>query len=171
MIYLISFLGLLLGYIIASKTKEELIQGKKYFNILASLILTALIIFLTTKIFYIGIEFFIFLSMGITLNYFIKKAYFFLGLTLIISNELVLNLMIFIFGLAYGTLEYIKFKKINYKLILINLVLFIFPIVLLAKKTMIFDNVLIAFIIGGLLFEIFNINSRFKKEKRTSRSR
>ena len=101
------------------------------------------------------------------LNYFIKRAYLFLGLTLIISNELILNLMIFIFGLAYGTLEYIKFNKINYKLILINLVLFIFPIVLLVKKTIIFDNILIAFAIGGLLFEIFKINSRFKKEKRT----
>ena len=101
MIYLISFLGLILGYIIASKTKEELIQGKKYFNILANLILITLIIFLTTKIFYLGIEIFIFLLIGIILNYFIKKAYFFLGLTLIISNELVLNLMIFIFGLNH----------------------------------------------------------------------
>ncbi|MEK6932645.1 MAG: hypothetical protein AABW56_02520 [Nanoarchaeota archaeon] len=164
---LMSFLGLILGYILASKVKEELDKGKIYFNAIIKVILVALIFVLAFKLYLIGFEFFIALVIGGILNYFIKKIYLFLGLSLILINDkLAASLLIFIFSLAYGTLEYIKYKKINYKSILMNFLLFLIPPILLFKKTMIFDNILTAFTMGGLIIYVFRFDKRTKKKKR-----
>jgi len=169
---IVSFLGLVLGYILASKTKEEIIHGKNYFKIIAILLLILLLIILIKGLDFFNFEFFLVLVIGFILNYFIKRTYLFFGLSLAILNDkLLISLIIFIFGLTYGTLEYIKNKKLNYN-ILINFALFIIPIILLLNKfTMIFDTVLIGFAMGGILSELARFGFGFKKEKRASRPR
>lgn len=167
---LVSFLGLILGYILASKTKEELTQGKKYFIILSLLMLLFLLINLVLLT-NLNLSFLIALILGLILNYFIKRIYLFLGLALINEPSLLLSLVIFIFGLSYGTLDYIKFKKISYKNILINFILFIIPLILLLFKDFTNLNIILGFSIGGILIGIREFNPGFKKEKRTSRSR
>src|SRR3989344_920240 len=140
---LVSFLGLILGYVLASKVKEELDKGKIYFDAIVKIILVVLITILAFRLTFFGFETIIAIIFGIILNYFIKRVYLFLGLSLIlIDDKLIASLLIFIFSLAYGTLEYIKYKKVNYKNILLNLVFFLIPLAFLFKKTMIFDNVL-----------------------------
>ncbi len=168
-IEIISFLGLVIGYLLAKNIKEELIPGKKWFLILSRLMLLILIIILLK----FNFEFLIALIIGIILNYFIKKIYLFLGLILALNiNNILLSLIVFIFGLAYGTLEYIKFNKINYRSVLINFILFIMPILILFNKfTMIYNNVLTGLAVGGMIIELFRTNSGFKEKKRTSRSR
>jgi hypothetical protein len=151
---LISFLGLIIGYIIAHNTKEELNLGKKYFELFAGLILLSLI-FLLIKF---DLYFLIGIILGIMINYFIKKIYLFLGISFLLNN-LLLSFLIFIFGLFYGTLDYIKFKKINYNDILINFILFIFPLILIKLNI----NLLKGVLVGGILIELSRINSGFKK--------
>lgn len=48
-IWLITFLGLPIGILIASQTKEELKSGKKYFNIILKACLFILIIILLSR--------------------------------------------------------------------------------------------------------------------------
>ena len=164
---LVSFLGLILGYVLASKVKEELDKGKIYFDAIVKIILVVLITILAFRLTFFGFEIIIAIIFGIILNYFIKRVYLFLGLSLIlIDDKLIASLLIFIFSLAYGTLEYIKYKKINYKSILLNFVLFLIPLAFLFKKTMIFDNVLVGFTIGGLLIYVLGLDKRAKKKKR-----
>ena len=169
---ILSFLGLIIGYILASKTKEELNQGKKWFIYISTSALILLIIISFNDNIYFNYEFFISILIGMLLNYFIKRIYLFLGLiSITLSNNNLVTLIIFIFGLSYGTLEYIKFKNINYKSILINLILFIVPIILLLYKHKdIYDHVLIGNAIGGILIGAFRIIKRFKEKKRTKGS-
>src|SRR3989344_8438139 len=160
---IISFLGLLVGYFLATKTKEELKDGEKYFKFVVYLTLLTLIISLLMELNYVNVEFFIVLLIGIVLNYFIKRTYLFLGLSLAILDNILLSMIIFIFGLAQGSLDYIKFKKVNYQDIIINLIIFIIPVILLFNKfTMIFDTVLIGFALGGIISGVYRINTRFK---------
>jgi len=159
MINLISFLGLIIGYILALNVKEELILGKKYFNLFEKLILIILIVF-AIKLNYL---FFLGLLIGVIINYFIRRVYLFLGIISLIPNFIIL---VFLFGLFHGTLNYIKFRKINYKDILINLILFIIPLIINIK-----NDLFIGIGIGGIIIGIFGINSRFKKEKRVKRFR
>ena len=86
---------------------------------------------------------------------------------------LLISLLIFIFGLAYGTLSYIKFKKININNIIINLILFILPFILLLFKdfTLDYNNILLGSATGGIIIAILQLSSGFKKEKRASRHR
>src|SRR3989344_9222464 len=162
---IIGFLGLFVGYILATKTREELKDGEKYFKIITYLMLISLIVILLNDLNYINLEFFIAVIIGIVLNYFIKRTYLFLGLSLAIINEVLLSVIIFVFGLAQGSLDYIKFKKINHKDIIINFIVFIIPIALFFNKfTMIFDHVLIGFAVGGIISGAYRTNTGFKEK-------
>ncbi len=168
---ILSFLGLIIGYILASKTKEELNPGKKWFIAISITALILLIIISFKNNIYFNYEFFISVLIGALLNYFIKRIYLFLGLIAALLNEnRLITIIIFIFGLSYGTIEYIKFKNMGYKSILINFILFISPIILLFQNyNNIFDHILAGSAIGGILIGIFAIIKRFKEEKRTKR--
>jgi|SRR3989338_8536912 len=111
--YIISLLGQYIGYILASKTKEELKQGKKYFK------LTCLILLLLIGVYSLTVSFnVILLVIGLILGFLISKEYLYFGL---ISNNVFIASLIFIFGLPYGTLNYKNTKELNF-----NAILFIF---------------------------------------------
>lgn len=145
MIYLIALVGQFIGLILAKFTKEELKQGKIYFNILKNIILVSIII--STLFYKLDI---IYLILGLVLALVIKKEYFYFGL---ISNNLLFSSLIFIYGLPYGSLNN-NFKKLIYNipLFLITLIItFIYPvnfslsagalIVILVKNLKITENI------------------------------
>src|SRR3989344_9458494 len=111
--YIISLLGQYIGYILASKTKEELKEGEKYFKLTCSILSLIMGIYSLTVSFNI-----ILLIIGLILGFLISKEYLYFGL---ISNNVFIASLIFIFGLPYGTLKYKKIKELNF-----NLILFVF---------------------------------------------
>ena len=111
--YIISLLGQYIGYILASKTKEELKEGEKYFKLTCSILSLIMGIYSLTVSFNI-----ILLIIGLILGFLISKEYLYFGL---ISNNVFLASLIFIFGLPYGSLKYKKIKELNF-----NVILFVF---------------------------------------------
>ena len=116
MIYLISFIGQFIGYLIAKLAKEEIKPGKIYFNLLKNILLLIIIgfsIYYQFNIFY--------LISGLILGLIIKKEYFYFG---IIANNLLFSSLIFIYGLPYGTLNN------NLKKIIYNIPLFLITLII-----------------------------------------
>ena len=115
--YIISLIGQYIGYLLASKTKEELKEGEKYFK------LTCLFLLLITGIYSLIISFnIILLTIGLILGFLISKEYLYFGL---ISNNVFTASLIFIFGLPYGTLKYKNLNQLNF-----NLILFVFSFII-----------------------------------------
>ena len=115
--YIISLIGQYIGYLLASKTKEELKQGEKYFKLIC------LILLLIIGIYSLIISFnFILLITGLILGFLIRKEYLYFGL---ISNNVFTASLIFIFGLPYGTLKYKNLNQLNF-----NLILFVFSFII-----------------------------------------
>ena len=133
MIYLISFIGQFIGYLIAKLAKEEIKPGKIYFNLLKNILLLIIIgfsIYYQFNIFY--------LISGLILGLIIKKEYFYFG---IIANNLLFSSLIFIYGLPYGTLNN-NLKKIIYNipLFLITLIINFCLLGMLKRKLFFFEN-------------------------------
>lgn len=117
----IGFLGFLIGMVIASKTKEELRQGKRYFKIAkkALLLLTALFI-----LNYIEVNTILILAGGVV-GYFVRKPLSYYGTSFgaVVITPLIniLGAFTFLFCIIEGTLQ---FERENRKKILIALALF-----------------------------------------------
>ena len=120
MFYLISFLGQFIGWFIANRTEEELKDGRKYFLVLTNLLIASLIIFSIYYSFNIYL-----LIIGLIIGFFINKEYLFFSV-LAMRNDVLLNSLIFIYGLPYGSLNY---KSI--KILFMNIPLFFIPFLLL----------------------------------------
>lgn len=158
-ILILSFLGLIIGIFLGKVTEEEIRPGKKYFNYLQILILVAIIISLLFLANF-NLIFLLLLILGFLFENFIKydKLYLYFGLYGLIGyltseNYLVLAaVLIFIYGLTYGTLLYENKKLIN-KFVLMNLFLFFITFLFLFTKPFLFDkmNLFIGFILGGFM--------------------
>ena len=120
MFYLISFLGQFIGWFIANRTEEELKDGRKYFLVLTNLLIASLIIFSIYYSFNIYL-----LIIGLIIGFFINREYLFFSV-LAMRNDVLLNSLIFIYGLPYGSLNY---KSI--KILFMNIPLFFIPFLLL----------------------------------------
>lgn len=120
MFYLISFLGQFIGWFIANRTEEELKDGRKYFLILTNLLIVLLIIFSVYYSFNVYL-----LIMGLIIGFFINKEYLFFSV-LAMRNDVLLNSLIFIYGLPYGSLNYNSIK-----VLFMNILLFFIPFLLL----------------------------------------
>jgi len=118
---LIGFAGFLIGMIIASKTKEELKPGKKYFKIGKKCILILSALFMLN---YLQTNPWLIIA-GVAIGYFIRKpiTYFGAAMGAAAATPLIniIGVFTFIFGMVEGTLEFNKEKK---KSILIALALF-----------------------------------------------
>ncbi len=112
--FIIAFLGQYIGYLLGYLCDDELKQGKKYFLLLEVLVLILLFVFNFSLSWLIVI--------GLLLSLIIKKEYFYFGVFVGFLSWI----LIFIYGLAYGTLKYKKLK-----VLLLN-VLFAFPLFLLS---------------------------------------
>src|SRR3989344_6764908 len=140
---LLSFIGILVGILIARYTKEELKQGKKYFLWMEriSLILVSVVL-----IYYYKPSWTVFL--GLALGYFIELNYFAFGLILVLTQNIIASLIIFIYGLPYGSM----INKEKTKKILKELILFTTPALLLIDNIGIaYQKELVSFAVGMLL--------------------
>src|SRR3989344_4860014 len=135
MLYLVSFLGQFIGWFIANRTEEELKDGKRYFLVLTNLLIASLIIFSIYYSFNIYL-----LIIGLIIGFFINKEYLFFSV-LAMRNDVLLNSLIFIYGLPYGSLNY---KSI--KVLFMNILFFFIPFLLL-----LFDINFYSLGAGGLL--------------------
>lgn len=122
--YVISFLGLIIGYVIANYTQEELKKGKIYFQIIEIVTLVAIIWILLNNLQLIPY------AIGLIIGYFLRYEYFYLGLGAVSTSENNLRFLhsslIFLYGLAYGSMNYK-----NIKLILFNFLFFLMPFLLI----------------------------------------
>ncbi len=132
---IVSFLGLILGIILAYIAKEELKQGKKYFIFLQKVILTLIFFFifyyLKLNIFFIIILSLIFFILIYLYNEKIKTYYIypFLAILFYFSSKNVelfkiQAFLIFLYGFPTGSLL-TKVKKRNYLEIFIKHISFI----------------------------------------------
>ena len=120
MLYFVSFLGQFIGWFIANRTEEELKDGRRYFLILTTSLLALLISFSIYYSFNVYL-----LIVGFIIGYLINKEYLFFGI-LSMKNDILLNSLIFVYGLPYGSLNY---KSI--RILLTNILLFFIPFLLL----------------------------------------
>ncbi len=151
LVVVISFLGLVIGYILKEFVKEEVKKGEKWFVFSFQILLSLFILFL----FYLGFKnylFYIGILLGLILSRFIP-LYSLFGLSLIANfNEyLFLNSsFIFVLGIFYGIL------KKNFR-ILFNLILFLVPFLLFFLRINLY-YLLLGFVAGALLrkYDIYN---------------
>jgi hypothetical protein len=119
LISLISFLGLLVGMILAFTAKEELEPGKKYFQLLQKLTLLLIVIFLLNFFninIYLRIIIYILFIFLMTLNIKSQIIYPVLGVVFFLSlrdiNLFTTNsILIFLYGFPTGSLFAKKFIK------------------------------------------------------------
>ena len=107
--FLAALAGQIVGAFIGSKTKEELESGKKYFLILKNILLGILIVFLM-KLSFSGLG----LLLGMVAGFVYRREYFYFGVgaaALMNSFNPVFPVLIFLYGLPYGTLLF-KEKKL-----------------------------------------------------------
>ena len=148
---IIAFLGLIAGYILSKFTKEEIKVGRRYFIWLKKVILFILAIAL---IYNVWGDYWVLIG-GVVLGFiiaFVINLYFFLGLALFssfsISNNFVLLVaaLVFMFGLAFGSL----IKKLN---ILGEVLLFALPFILIFFSN-VNVNLFLAISAGGLIYSV-----------------
>ena len=132
--FIISFLGQYLGYIIAYFTQDELKQGNIYFRLIEIVCLSYLFFFNHDLILWLFL-------IGFMLGFLFNSEYFFFP---VFSNFISLFIL-FIYGLAYGTLNFKKLNKLNCN------VLLIIPLFILSIK---FN--LISLGLGGVLGSIIH---------------
>ena len=151
LIVVISFLGLVIGYILKDFVKEEIKNGEKWFVLSFQILLSLFVLFL----FYFGFKIYLFyigILIGLVLSRFVL-LYFLFGLSLIINfNEyLFLNSsFIFVLGIFYGALK----KNLR---ILFSLILFLVPFLLFFLRINLYYLIL-GFVVGALLrkYDIYN---------------
>ena len=163
---ILAFIGLVIGSILAFFTKEELVQGKKYFKFSKKIILLILIVLFLFKAFPNYLLVLVFFILGILIAVLFKKVYFYLGLGLFFSffyssNFLILVLtLIFLFGLVQGSFISFHFgynKKRISKTLFVNLILFLIPVLLIFFRTVQgYDYLFFAFGAGAILNLIRN---------------
>ena len=123
MFYIIGFLGQIAGYFLGMNSPEEMKSGKKYFIILKYIFLISILIYILTQPFNLYL-----LIAGLILGFIIKNEYLAFGC---LPIHYIPSILIFLYGLPYGTELYIKK---NYKRMLINAIYFIPLIVILISN-------------------------------------
>ncbi len=137
---LLTFSGILFGILLKKIAKEEIKQGKKYFQIMIKILLViiAFILMYNFKISWTII-------IGILLGYIIPLNYLFFGLSCIILDNFLLYIIIFIIGLPYGSLINKNKKILN------ELILFLLPMLLFIGNINVVYKTEIASIVAGYL--------------------
>ena len=147
---IIAITGIFFGLIIAYYTKEELEYGKKYFILIQfAVLITLFFISLNYNTFYFII--------GAVIGILIRNPFIYFGILALNSvNQVISSIIIFIYCLADGS---IIFMKRNFKIIIMDLFLFILPFILI-----IFKIDLLPILSGGIFgIILYNIYIKFLK--------
>jgi len=148
LVYILTFVGILLGVLLAYLARDELKSGKKYFILFYKTLLFILIIYL---LYLSEINWWLLgIILGFLFSLVFSELYFFLGLAVFSSLNIYVAFITFLIGLPYGTLLYTK-KRIKYYLVY-SLVLFFVPaLILLVNLPLTF---VYSFVVGGI-FSLF----------------
>ncbi len=123
LVALICLAGFILGLLIASKTKEEVVPGRKYLRAAKKIILVVSALFIFN---YIQVYLLLVLA-GAVIGYFIRKPLAYYGATLgaavTIQFVSLIGSLSFIFGLLQGSLDFNKETK---KIVIVCLLSFFF---------------------------------------------
>ena len=125
---LISFLGLIVGIILAKVSPEEMKPGRIFFKVMR---LAALFLIVIISLYYSKVNLILFAG-GLSIGFFLKLGYFYLGAALagafMVSKESVLMIasLIFIYSMPHGTLMESK-KKIGPRRLLMSALVFALP--------------------------------------------
>ncbi len=111
----LAFFGQLLGVFLGYNSPEEFKEGKKYYWVLKQILLLLIILSL--------IELSWLFLVGLVLGYFFRREYAYFALA--ISNSLIATVLIFLYGLPYGTFIFQKkdFLKIAFNFLFLILAL------------------------------------------------
>lgn len=132
---LVSFLGLVVGIILAKVSPEEMKPGKKSFQAMRILTLFLLI---AALLYYSGLNLYL-LAIGLALGLFVRLGYLYLGAALagalMMSREslLIVSSLVFIYGMPYGSLLESQ-KKITLQKLLSFALVFAIPFLLLLSQ-------------------------------------
>ena len=155
---LISFLGLVVGFFLPKFTKDELKSGYKWFKVFEVLMLLSVIV---AGLLYTGFEmpWFLLIFLGMLFGWFFKNIYFYFGI--LIASLFSYNLMfglIFIYGVPYGTLIYIKNKGHRlWNEVMKYFIIFLIPLVIVKYFLVMYSVMLSYFALGALLILFFRI--------------
>ena len=152
---IISFLGLIIGIVLAKIFKNELRDIKNFLKILGFILIIIIILKLIFLV-DINLMFLIGSVIGILMNYFLKNNYLYFGFILVLTsflddtNKIYFGILIFIYGLVYSALNNMTKKKI-----IIMLISFALPFIfLLTNLDLTYNNFIVGFIVGGLAIGI-----------------
>jgi len=138
---LVSFLGLIIGWLIKKYTKEEIKVGEKYFKWLVKTIVLVLVVVLI----YFDFNYYL-LALGILMGFFIRNSYLYFGF---VVGDFFISSLVFIFGLGYSTLR--RYDKI---FLIISFALFLLGFLIAnIYKT----NVYYSFVAGALLWRLIDV--------------
>ena len=148
LIYILAFVGVLLGLLLAHLARDELKSGKKYFILFYRILLFILIIYL---LYLAEVNWWLFgIILGFLFSLLFSELYFFLGLAVFSTLNIYVAFIVFLIGLPYGTLLYAH-KGVK-KYLLYSLFLFFIPaLILLVNFPLTF---IYAFVVGAL-FSLF----------------
>lgn len=129
---LLSFSGLLFGYLLASIAKEEVKPGRKYIKRLKDA-LSVLLGFAFLYFSWSNVTILATFAIGMVISLIIKKEYFYLGLLVSLSLFLNNNAMLFFSSLVfvYGCLYGILAEGHKWKAFYVNIGLFLLPFLLI----------------------------------------
>ena len=146
--YILAFVGILIGLLLAYMARDELKSGKKYFILFYRILLFILIIYL---LYLSEINWWLLgIAAGFLFSLLFSELYFFLGLAVFSSLNIYISFITFLIGLPYGTLLYTKKKVKNY--LVFSFVIFFIPaLILLVNIPLTF---VYSFVVGGL-FSLF----------------
>lgn len=154
-IVIVSFIGLIVGMVIALYTKEELKPGEKYFTWFKRTVLLWIILLFV----YYSRNELLFLMIGLIAGFMFRlNVYLYLGIALassfMIMQELIVASLIFLFGLPYGTLKAKGNLGIRHlkKPAVKHAAYFFMPfLILLIKPPLV---LLTGFVTGGLIYNL-----------------
>ncbi len=154
-IHVLSFLGIIAGFIVAHYSYDELKDGSQYFRVLRNIFIILIILALTLTIKFQYYHILLFIA-GILFGYFFRFTSLYLGLAGVIGilsgNLALIPSLIFLYGLPEGTLQYYHHKSETLKRhTLFKLLLFVLPLVLLAAPNL---TVLASFAMGALIMQL-----------------
>ncbi|MBT6995436.1 hypothetical protein HN865_01440 [Candidatus Woesearchaeota archaeon] len=144
--YVLAFVGVFVGLLLAKYTKEELKPGRKYFVTFYKLMLFLLIVYL---LYFITLDWYaLCFILGFVVTLFFSNLYFYLGLAVFSSVSLYTSFFVFLLGLPYGTLLYSRKNLKNY-------LIYSFIFFALSALILLFDFPGINYFIAGALFSFF----------------
>jgi|TARA_Y100000310_G_C20247905_1_gene607700 hypothetical protein len=161
---ILTFLGLILGIVIASYTKDEIKTGKTYFVFAYKILIFALLILSLYFAWYAQISHMLLAFLAGMVVYFgISQLYFYMGILFVLSfwekgnYFYMVAVLVFLIGLIRGALIKNKFSKMKniQKRVVISFFAFAVPFALINFRTSVIgiENVIFAFVSGAIFIE------------------